>query len=166
MLHNLFLVSRNMHAKFVYLKIGVSDLSLSSGEGSSCISETKHNRRTVWRPKLFVLKRRYRNKGQNPKNLSCLRVLVKMVYVTWKLSTIEKRCQGQSCLFRRVDYRNKGHNPEKLSSIRVPVKMVSVAQKLSMIEEQCQNQHCFSNRNTGYNPENYSGFKSQWRWFP
>jgi hypothetical protein len=64
---------------------------------------------------------------------------MKMVYVAWKLSTMEEWSQDQSCLFQR-DYRNIGHNPEKLSWVRVPVKMVSVARKLSMMKEWRQDQ--------------------------
>jgi hypothetical protein len=49
-----------------------------------------------------------------------------MVSVAWKLSTIEKWCQDQSCLFQQGDYRNKGHSPKKLFYIQVPVKMLGL----------------------------------------
>jgi hypothetical protein len=44
-----------------------------------------------------------------------------VVPVVRKLSTIEERCQDQSCLFRREDFRNKGHNPdgEKIAGTKV-----------------------------------------------
>jgi hypothetical protein len=37
----------------------------------------------------------YRNEGQNPENLSCVRVLVKMVHVARKLNTIEEQGKDQ-----------------------------------------------------------------------
>jgi hypothetical protein len=51
-----------------------------SGERGFCSSETKHDRRTSPRPKLF---RRgdYRNKGYNQKNVTRVRILVKMVFL-------------------------------------------------------------------------------------
>jgi hypothetical protein len=42
-----------------------------------------------------------------------VRVPVRMVSVTRKLSTEDERLQDQSCLFRQEDCRNRGHNPEK-----------------------------------------------------
>jgi hypothetical protein len=75
-------------------------------------------------------------RGQNPEKLSWVRVPVKMDYIAQKLSTIDKQCQDQSCLFQRADCRNRGHNLKKLSRVRVLLKMVFVARKLSMIKEQ------------------------------
>jgi hypothetical protein len=108
---------------------------LSSGEGSSSSLETKHYRRTVPKQKLFVYKGDYRNKGHNHENLFWVQDPVKVVSVVGKLSTIDARCQGQSCSFRRGDYRNKGHNPEKLFWAQVPVKMFSVPWELMAVDE-------------------------------
>jgi hypothetical protein len=56
----------------------------------------------------------YRNEGQNPKNVFCALVPVKIVSVAWKQSTIEEQWQDQSCLFWRGDYRNTGYSPKKV----------------------------------------------------
>lgn len=64
-------------------------------------------------------------KARAPENVSCVQVLVKMVSVAWKLSTI-KWCQDLSCLFWQGDYRKKGHNPEKLPWIWFLVKMLDL----------------------------------------
>jgi hypothetical protein len=45
---------------------GQSDLNSTPGEGVSCSLETKPDRRTAPRPKLFVSKRRLRIKGSQP----------------------------------------------------------------------------------------------------
>jgi hypothetical protein len=55
----------------------------------------------------------YRNKGHNHEHLSWVRVLVKMVSVARKLSTIEERRQYQIRFFRRGYYGNRSHNHEK-----------------------------------------------------
>jgi hypothetical protein len=50
---------------------GKSFLSSIPGEGISYSSETKHDRRTAPRPKLFLSRRGgYRNEGHNPEKLS------------------------------------------------------------------------------------------------
>jgi hypothetical protein len=64
---------------------------------------------------------------QPRKNLSWVRVPVKIVSVALKLSTIEERSQDESCLFRRGNYKNKVKNPENLPWVRVLVKIVYVA---------------------------------------
>jgi hypothetical protein len=57
---------------------------------------------------------------------------MKMVSVARKPSTIEERCQDQSCLFRRGDYKNKGRSTETLSWVRVLTRrIISVTRKLS-----------------------------------
>jgi hypothetical protein len=81
-----------------------SVLSSNPGECGSCSSETKHNRRTASRPKLFVSKRRLQ--VQWPESLNCRESSPGEVgYVAWKLITIEKRRKEQSCLFWQGDYR-------------------------------------------------------------
>jgi hypothetical protein len=55
-----------------YIKVKKSGSVFSSipGEGGSCSSETKHDRRTAPRPKkFFVSKRRLQKKGHNPEKL-------------------------------------------------------------------------------------------------
>jgi hypothetical protein len=81
-------------------------LSSSPGKGGSCSSETKHDRITAARPKLFVSREYYRNEGYNPEKLSWARVPVKVVSVTRELITIEEQRKEQVCLFLRRDYRN------------------------------------------------------------
>jgi hypothetical protein len=54
----------------------------------------------------------YRNKGQNPENLSWVRVPVK-ISLAWKLGTIREQGQQQSRLFRRRDYMKKMSQPRK-----------------------------------------------------
>jgi hypothetical protein len=46
----------------------------------------------------------YRNRGQNPKKLSLVRVPMKMFSVARKLSMIDKRRPDQSCLFGRGNF--------------------------------------------------------------
>jgi hypothetical protein len=72
-------------------------LSSSLGEGGSCNSETKHDRRTAPGSVIFFdeeITGNYRNKGHNNEKLSWVRVLVNMVSVSWKLCTIEKQRQA------------------------------------------------------------------------
>jgi hypothetical protein len=132
----------------------------SQCEDGFCSSETKHDRRTVPRPKLFVSKRRLQKQRPLRPKMSWVRFPVKVVSVAWKLSTIQEWCQNQSCSFRWGSYRNKFCNPEKLSWIWFPVKMVSVVQRRRMIEERCQNHSCFFRRgdyrNKGLNPKKLS----------
>jgi hypothetical protein len=62
------------------VKTPESVLNLSPGEGVTCSSEIKHDRRTASKPKLFV-STRLQDKGHNPENLPWVRVPVKMVSV-------------------------------------------------------------------------------------
>jgi hypothetical protein len=76
-------------------------LSSSPSEDSFCISETKHDRRTV--PRLRMIEEWCQDrsclfeqnitgtKATTPKNMSCIRVLVMMVSVAWKLMMVEDR---------------------------------------------------------------------------
>jgi hypothetical protein len=66
-------------------------LRSSPGEGGSCKSETKHDRRTVPRPEL--------NTGYNPDKLPWVRAPFKMVSVVRKQSTIVE--QQEAHLKRR-----------------------------------------------------------------
>jgi hypothetical protein len=43
-----------------------------------------------------------RNKSHNPKKLSWAQLLVKMVSVAQKLSTIQERCQDQNCFEQEI----------------------------------------------------------------
>jgi hypothetical protein len=74
-------------------------LSSIPGEGVSCSSKTKHDRRMA--PKRMSRRGYYRNKEQNSENMSWVRFPVKMLSVAWILSKTEERRQDQSCLFRR-----------------------------------------------------------------
>lgn len=61
---------------------------MSPGEGSFRTLETKHNRTA---PHSYLFQRGdYRNKGHNPKKMTWVFALVKMVSVAQKLSTTEK----------------------------------------------------------------------------
>jgi hypothetical protein len=95
-------------------KLRKSVLGLSPGECGFFSSETDHDRRKSPRPKFLFRGEDYRDKGHNPENMSWVRVPVKMIYLSQKLSTMEERRQHQRFLFRRGYYRNKGHNPENL----------------------------------------------------
>jgi hypothetical protein len=113
---------------------------------------------------LFLKTRKRAQEGQNTGKVSRIRVPVRAVPIARKISKIEERRQGQSCLPRRGDYREKEQNREKLSCIRVPVKMVPVARKLSTIEERPQDQNCFEEEITCSkvtNPNICSGFESR-----
>jgi hypothetical protein len=62
-------------------------LSSSTGEGGLCIFGTKLDRRTTPRQSCFYRQGYYRNRGQNPKNLSWVRVSVKIViYIARKIN--------------------------------------------------------------------------------
>jgi hypothetical protein len=80
-------------------KLRKSVLSSFPGEGVSCSSETKHDRRTAPRRKLFVSKRRLQKQRPEPRKLYLVRLPTKMISVVRKLSTIEERRQVQSYLF-------------------------------------------------------------------
>jgi hypothetical protein len=51
-------------------KLRKSVLSSSPGEGGSCSSESKHNRRTAPRPKFFVSKRRLQKQRLQPRKVA------------------------------------------------------------------------------------------------
>jgi hypothetical protein len=59
---------------------GKSLLSSIPGEGSSCSSETKHNRRTAPRPKLFVSERRLQKQGPQYRKTVLGSILVEDVF--------------------------------------------------------------------------------------
>jgi hypothetical protein len=88
-------------------KLRKNVLSSNPSEGGSCSSETKHDRRTASRPKLFVSKRRLQKQRPQPRKLHWVRVPVKTVSAARKLSTIENSTD-QSFFFWWGDYRNKG----------------------------------------------------------
>jgi hypothetical protein len=90
-----------------------SVLGLSLNELGFCSSETKHDRRTASRPKLFVSARDCENKGYNPEKLSWVRVLVKIIY--FPETKHNRRTVQKPKLFRRGDYKNKGNDHENLS---------------------------------------------------
>jgi hypothetical protein len=62
----------------------------SPGEDDYYSLETKQNRRTMPMPEFFEAVRNYRNKGDNPKNLSWFRVTVNTVSVAWELSMMKR----------------------------------------------------------------------------
>jgi hypothetical protein len=88
-------------------------LSSSPGEGGSCSSETKHDRRTAPKPKLFASKRRLQKERPQPRKTVLGSSASEDGSVSRKLISIEERRQGQSYLFRWGDYRNRDHNHEK-----------------------------------------------------
>jgi hypothetical protein len=64
--------------------------------------ETKHEKRTAPRPRLFVRRKDYKNRGYNPKKLSWVRVPVTVDPVGRKISTIEEWHQYPSCFHEKV----------------------------------------------------------------
>jgi hypothetical protein len=90
-------------------KLRKNVLSSIPSENGSCSSETKHDRRSVPRPKLIFSKGDHRNKGHSTEKVSWVRVLMRTVSVARKLCKIKERRQGKICLFRRRDYRNYAH---------------------------------------------------------
>jgi hypothetical protein len=76
-------------------------MSSSHCDGSSCSSESKHDRRKAPRLQLFL-------RGEN----SWVRVLVKIVFVAQKLSTIRS---GAKKKLVSLGDKNKDCNPESVS---------------------------------------------------
>jgi hypothetical protein len=76
--------------------VGKGVLSSSTGEGGSCRLETKHDRRTVPRPKLFVSERRLQEQRSNPKICALFESQWRWS-VSRKLSTIKEQRQDQLC---------------------------------------------------------------------
>jgi hypothetical protein len=99
-------------------------LSSILDEGGSSDSETKHDRRTAPRSKLFVSKRRLNKRRIQPRKSVLSSIPNEDCFVVRKLSTTEEWSQDKSCLFQRGDYRNKGHDTEKLSWVRFLTKTV------------------------------------------
>jgi hypothetical protein len=75
---------------------------------------------------------REHRKVRIPDKISRVRLLVRVIPVARKLSTIKEWRKDQSCF---QEDRTQGHNPEKLSWAPVPVKIFSVARKLTSIGE-------------------------------
>jgi hypothetical protein len=100
----------------------ISVLSSIPGEGVSCSSENKRDRRTAPRPKLLVSRRRLQKQTLQHRKLSWVRVVTRKFHVAPKLSTREERRQGKLCSFRRGDQGTKVTNP-KLCWVRVSVKI-------------------------------------------
>jgi hypothetical protein len=71
---------REMKRDFRMVKTGKSVLSLNLGEGDYCSGETKHDRGTALRLKLFR-HGDYRKKGHNPDILSRVRIRMEMFQV-------------------------------------------------------------------------------------
>jgi hypothetical protein len=94
------------------------------------------------------------------REMSWVRVSVRAISVARKLSAIEERRQGQSCLIRRGKYRNKAQIPENPSCFGEYVLYSSETKnnvktaarpKLFISENRLQ--------------ENYRGVEYRWRWF-
>jgi hypothetical protein len=78
------------------------------------------------RPKLFQ-REVYENKGHNKKNLSWVKVSVKIISLAQKPNTTEELFRDQSCLFQWEEYKDK-ENHENMSWFQAPVEMISVPQ--------------------------------------
>jgi hypothetical protein len=117
-----------------------SVLSLIPSEGGSCSSETKHDRRTAPRPKLFVSRRILQKQRLQPRKTLLSSIPVKDGFWSSDTKLNTRTAPRQMFLLRRLNYRNRGHNPRKLSLVRLPEKIVSVARKLNTIEERRQDQ--------------------------
>jgi hypothetical protein len=77
--------------------------------------ETKHNRRMVPRPKLFVSKGRLHKQRPQHQKQSWVHVLLRVGNVAWKISMIKEWHQDQGCLLQQGVYRCKGQNYKKKS---------------------------------------------------
>jgi hypothetical protein len=88
------------------------------GEGVSCSSETKHDRRTAPRSKLFVSKRRLQKQRPIRRQTVLGSIPARMVSVARKLSTVEERRQDQSffVLARRLQEERPTTGKTALSS--------------------------------------------------
>jgi hypothetical protein len=73
-------------------------------KGSCCSLETKHDKRTVPRPKSFVSKRRQQKQMPQPQKLCWVWFRANPVSAVQKLSTTELQCESLSCLFGRGNY--------------------------------------------------------------
>jgi hypothetical protein len=79
-------------------KLRRSVLSLSPGEGGSCSSETKHDRRMAPRPKLFFWKRRLQKQRPQHRTTILGSCPCDDAFVYWKLNTIEWHVD-KNCFF-------------------------------------------------------------------
>jgi hypothetical protein len=87
-------------------------LSSIPGEGGSCSSETKNDRRTAPRPKLFVSKKRLQKQGPQHRKLSWIRVLTRVVFLLLGNSAREKNgAKAKFVGFGEEITGTKGTNP-------------------------------------------------------
>jgi hypothetical protein len=82
------------------------------GEGGSCRSETKQDRRTAPRPNLFISPRRLQEQRLQPRKSVLGSSPSDNAFVARKLSTIEEWRRDKNYLYRQRDYRNKGNKPK------------------------------------------------------
>jgi hypothetical protein len=87
-------------------------LGSSPGEGGFCRSETRNDRRTVPRPKFFIGRGDYRNRGRKPEKQPWVRVPVKMISLARKLSKIEEQRHDQDVCFGGAITQGKSYNPQ------------------------------------------------------
>jgi hypothetical protein len=107
---------------------------LNPGEGGSCRSKTKDDRRMAPKPELFVSKRRLQKQKPQPRKTALGSSPDEDGFSNLETKH-EKRTMPRPKMFVSAgDYRNKGHNPKKLSCVPVPVKTFSVPWKLMTVE--------------------------------
>jgi hypothetical protein len=119
---------------------GKTVLGSSPDEDGFCSSETKHDRRTAPRLKLFASARTLHKQRPQPQETPQGSSTDEDGFNSSGTEYDRRMAPRQSCLFRRGHYMDKGHNPENQSWVRVSVKMISVARKRSTKKERCQDQ--------------------------
>jgi hypothetical protein len=95
------------------------------------------------------------------RKMSWIRVRVRVVFLTWEISTTEERRQDQSWSTSRLQEQRPQLRIVVLGSS--PVKMVSVARKLSTTEQRRQDRSCLFRRgayiNKGHSPESWVKYR-------
>jgi hypothetical protein len=109
-------------------------LSSNLGKGCKCSSETGRNRRTAQEQSCLPRRGDNRNEGQNPGEISRVRISVKIFYVAPKLTTTEEQGQEHSCSYWWRDWRKNRPEPEKVTWLLASVEVILSARQLSSIE--------------------------------
>lgn len=140
---------------------------------------TKHDKRTVPRPKMFLFQQGYySSKGHNHDSLSWVQVWVKLFSVSWKLMMLEHRqdhrcfgkvarAQTRPTLFWQGSSKNRGHKPKNLPWVQVPVKVLFCTLETSNSRRN-ENGVVLATRLQEQMPQpckDCPGFKFWWRWF-
>jgi hypothetical protein len=121
-------------------------MSSISGEGVSSISETKHGRRMVPRPKLFVSKRRLQKQRPEHPKIVLSSILSKDGFCSSDTKH-NRRTASRPNLFvsKKRLYKQKPQH-RKLSWVRILTRKFYVAPKLSANEQRRQGKICLFRR--------------------